>query len=188
MRGEPAGLADMNDRRFPNAVAARAFSLVELVVVIVIIGILASVAIPRLSRGSAGARDAALDADLAIIRRAINRYYVEHGNKYPGPSEPRFVAQMTQYTDSVGNAQSSRDGTYMYGPYLLSIPPAPTGVNEGDNGVLIDLVNSPPRANPASSKGWVYNPNTGEFYLNDGVIPQPPDVGVGATGDLVLGT
>lgn len=178
----------MKDRRFPIPSTARAFSLVELVVVIVIIGILASVAIPRLSRGSEGARDAALSADLAIIRRAINRFYVEHGNKYPGPTEGRFVVQMTQYTDSTGSAQSSRDGTHIYGPYLLRIPPAPTGVNEGNSGVLIDTVNSPPKANPASPKGWVYNPNTGEFYLNDGIIPQPPDVGVGTTGDLVLGT
>ena len=51
-----------------------AFSLVELVVVVVILGIVSAIAIPRLSRGSEGASEAALIGDLAVMRRAIDMY------------------------------------------------------------------------------------------------------------------
>jgi len=38
--------------------------------------------------------------------------------------------------------------------------------------VLIDSVNSPPEADTGTGDGWVYNPNTGEFYANLAGIAQ----------------
>ncbi len=56
----------------------RAFSLIELVIVVVIIGIVAAIAIPRMSRGSEGAAESSLVADLSVMRKAIDLYAVEH--------------------------------------------------------------------------------------------------------------
>ena len=42
----------------------KGFSLIELVIVVVIIGIIAAIAIPKMSRGSQGAADSALQSDL----------------------------------------------------------------------------------------------------------------------------
>ena len=79
----------------PHAACRQAFSLVELVVVVVILGILASIAIPRLSRGSTGARESALNADLRTLQNAIQCYAVEHKNVFPdSPATASTLARL----------------------------------------------------------------------------------------------
>lgn len=144
---------------------------------IVIIGLLASMAIPRLSRGGDGAEQAALDGDLVVIREAIIRYRQEHNGSYPsGPTGALVAQQLTCYTNTKGNVASTRSKAYPLGPYLLRIPGAPSGFNPGSSEILIDTTNSPPHANATSTAGWVYNPNTGEFYANEGTRAQFGDV------------
>jgi len=149
-----------------------AFTLTELVIVIVIIGVISSMAIPRLSRGAEGAAQSTLEADLNIIRHAIELYAAEHNNTFPGTTGPRTKAQLTQYSTAGGNTSPTRAGAFRFGPYLMRIPPAPVGDNAGSAAIAIDAVNSPPRASAASSAGWVYNPNTGEFYANTSTVRQ----------------
>lgn len=60
------------------------FSLVELVMVIVILEIIAAVAVPRITSGSRSASESALRANLQTLRNAIDWYYVEHKNTFPG--------------------------------------------------------------------------------------------------------
>jgi len=143
-----------------------AFTLVELVVVIVIIGILAAIAIPRLSRGSAGANQSALAADLAMVRNAINLYAAEHNNSFPGPDASGFVNELTLYSSVAGATNAAKSSTYKYGPYLVALPACPVGENAGSSDVLIDSTNSPPTPVTTGGEGWVYNPNTGEFLAN----------------------
>src|SRR5436190_438508 len=69
--------------RARRGVRPAAFSLIELVIVIIIIGILAAIAIPRFGSASSGSGESSLRADLVIVRRAINMYFVEHGSNYP---------------------------------------------------------------------------------------------------------
>ena len=145
------------------------FSLVELVVVIVIIGILAAIAVPRLSRGTVGASQSALAADLAMLRSAISLYSAEHNDTFPGPDATGFADKMTQYSSLAGATQATKDTTHKYGPYLLAIPPCPVGPAAGTDtaaDILIDSTNSPPQPNESGLEGWVYNPNTGEIYPN----------------------
>jgi prepilin-type N-terminal cleavage/methylation domain-containing protein len=142
------------------------FSLVELVVVIVIIGILAAIAIPRLSRGSVGAKQSAVVANLATLRHALEIYYVEHNNTWPdGATGADVIDQLTQYTDINGNTSTTRDTTFRFGPYLASMPPAPVGENVGSTDILLSG-DSPPTPVTAGGEGWVYNNSTGELVPN----------------------
>lgn len=137
-------------------ISRRAFSLIELVIVVVIIGIIGAIAIPRMSRGAAGAADSGLVADLAVMRNAIDLYQAEHGGTYPSFDE--FVAQMTTYTDALGNTQATKDATYYLGPYLRSIPELKVGTNKGKNGLVA--------TQGGTTAGWVYDEATGTISPN----------------------
>jgi len=157
----------------------RAFSLVELIIVVVIIGVLASMALPRLSRGAEGASEAATEADLAMLRSAILRYAAEHGNRFPGPTGADVERQLTQYTNLLGEPSPTQTSEFRFGPYLVRIPPLPTGQNKGSATIGIDPINSPPQKSPTSTAGWIYNPNTGEIVPNDGIGVQTGGMGGG---------
>ena len=148
----------------------KAFSLVELVVVIVIIGIIAAMAIPRLSRGTAGAGDSALAGNLATIRNAINLYAAEHNNQYP--TQAKFTEQLTQFTSVAGAESASRDSAHPFGPYLMAIPPCPVGSQADPTALAFDTGTTAIPAPSADTGGWIYNPNTGEFRANTNTADQ----------------
>lgn len=137
---------------------ARAFSLVELVIVVVIIGIIGAIAIPRLSRGSQGAADNSLRANLSVLRRAIELYAAEHDNKFP-TDETTITAQLTQYSDATGATSATKDSTYIFGPYIArGIPALPVGSNKGKNGFV--------GSQGGTTAGWVYDKATGAVSAN----------------------
>ena len=133
----------------------RGFSLVELVVVVMIIGMLASMAIPRLSRGATAASEAALMGNLTTVRNALLRYAIEHRNTFPGADADTVVLQLTSYSNVGGGTSATRNGAFVYGPYLVSIPPCTVGPKTDSNGICIDSVNSPPEYQAGSDAGWV---------------------------------
>jgi general secretion pathway protein G len=148
-----------------------AFSLVELVVVIVIIGIIAAMAIPRFSRGTAGAGDSAAAGNLAIMRNAIRMYYAEHNSTYP--TEAKFTEQLTMYTSSAGAESASRDGTHPYGPYLVAIPPCPVGDQTDPTAIAFYTSGAfPDPPVSADTGGWIYNTTTGEIIANTNATDQ----------------
>ncbi len=144
----------------------RGFSLVELVVVIVIIGIIAAMAIPRLSRGAAGANSSALAGDLAVIRNALNLYAAEHNNTYPTGTSTQIIDKLTKYTSIAGVSNATKDSTYKFGPYLLAFPACPVGENAGSNAILVDTTNNPPLVVTTNGEGWVYNSTSGVITAN----------------------
>jgi prepilin-type N-terminal cleavage/methylation domain-containing protein len=136
------------------------FTLIELVVVVVIIAIIAAIAIPKMSRGSAGAGDSAVSQDLSTMRAALELYQTEHGGTYPSNAlATTFVNQLTEYTDNLGNTQSTKDTTHIYGPYLKAVPSLPVGTNKGLNTFTI--------TGPAGTGtyGWFYDGTT--VWAND---------------------
>ena len=137
----------------------RGFSLLELVIVVVIIGIIAAIAIPRMSRGTAGAGDSAVAGDLAVLRNAIDLYAAEHLGTFPTLAD--IADQLLQYTDGVGDAQAAKDATHIYGPYLRKIPPLPVGERKGK----ITFTDTVPAAGTADA-GWYYNATTGDILAN----------------------
>jgi len=138
-----------------------AFSLVELVVVVVILGIVSAIAIPRLSRGSEGASEAALIGDLAVMRRAIDMYTAEHVGEFP-ISAAAFEDQMTIFSNLAGATDPTKGGGFIYGPYLRGLPPLPVGARKGETAV------KPPPADGAAGFGWVYNSSDGSIVANTG--------------------
>lgn len=137
------------------------FSLVELIIVVVIIAIIGAIAIPRMSRGAAGASDSAMVGDLAILRSAIDLYAAEHTGKFPPAAT--FADHMTGYSNAAGDAAStSKTSTNIYGPYMRKIPPLPVGSNKNST-VVVDGSSA---AVGASAGGWWYDPATGVVKAN----------------------
>ncbi len=141
------------------------FSLVELVIVIVILAIISAIALPRVGRGAKGADESALGQNLAIMRSAIEMYAAEHAGSFPGD---QIVDQLTKYTDRSGATSDTKTQTYVYGPYLLRIPPLTVGPNAGKNDVTV--VTTGPEVGGTS--GWVYNKNTGKIIANCGLTDE----------------
>lgn len=133
----------------------RAFSLIELVIVVVILGIIGAIALPRMSRGAEGAKDAALVADLTLLRQAIDLYQTEHEGSFPGATT--IGDQLTMYTDISGNTSATKTGAYIYGPYLRVIPALKVGTNRGDAGIA---------AADGAGVGWIYTAASGSIKAN----------------------
>ena len=154
----------------------KGFSLVELVIVIVILGVIAAIAIPRISSGSKNAGEAALRANLATMRNAIDWYYGEHNMTFPGAktdglnpagSAEAFASQLTQYSNVDGAVSENKDPAYPYGPYVRGkIPTLSIGLNIGSNGITVGSQLSPLVAVTADGTGWVFSTATGEIIAN----------------------
>ena len=146
----------------------RAFSLVELVIVVVIIGVIAAIAVPRISRGAKGAGESALRGSLATLRNAIDMYAAEHNGTFPGSDglEATLIDQLTKKTNGGGTVGTGAG--YDFGPYLRrGFPPAPVGPNAGKvTGVEMVTVSPPVADETKTTKGWIYNYQTGEIVVN----------------------
>jgi general secretion pathway protein G len=151
----------MTTDRGPAVPRRGGFSLVELVIVVVIIAVIGAIAIPRLSRGAAGANDSALIANTRQMRQAIEHYSVEHGGP---PTLAQLSSALTQYTDETGaSASVTPDDTHVFGPYIRSIPAVNTGPRAGQNG--IGLSDGP-------TIGWIYVESSGDIRPNvPGAVP-----------------
>ncbi len=109
------------------------FTLVELLIVVIIIAILAAIVVPQFSTATADAQEAALDANLAGLRSAIELYRVQHGGVYPSAvsgsdtcsatagattaGAQAFIDQMLLYSNSTGQTCSANDSKFRFGPY-----------------------------------------------------------------------
>ncbi len=137
------------------------------------------------------ARVTTLRADLATLRTAIERYYLEHNRTYPGAvsatdgqtppagaqeAAAAFLAQLTHYTDKHGRASAMRDATFRFGPYLKTknLPPNPFTLDEAKSrDVNVDTTTdeiTAASADPAprDNTGWKFYSLTGRFIANDG--------------------
>ena len=169
--------------------AAKGFTLIELLIVVIIIAILAAIAIPQFSNTSNDAQEAALDANLATVRSAIELYRVQHNNKYPSVavstgggtpcttaggvvgtgdvnSDAAFREQLTGFSNAAGVTCSVSAAGFIYGPYLRTMPNEPV-----TNNAAIVVVTAANAAEPsAATGGWRFNNVTGKFQANSNAV------------------
>jgi general secretion pathway protein G len=100
-------------RRSPHG-----FTLIELMVVILIIGLLATIVVQNLRSATDKAKRVKAQADLAQIKSALDRYYLDAGS-YPATDQGlnALIA-----APSSGNVPKDWGG-----PYIEKIPPDPWG-------------------------------------------------------------
>ncbi len=151
------------------------FTLVELLIVVIILAILAAVVVPQFAASTDDAKAAALDTTLANLRASLDLYYQQHG-EYPSAngdgtnaadSTAAFLAQLTQYTDSDGDASDTKDATHVYGPYLRKavIPTEP--MTESNALEIVTAGTLGMTASVGDPGGWKFDNQTGQLIVND---------------------
>ena len=60
------------------------FTLIEILIVVIILGVLAMIIVPQINVSSGEARLNTLKTNLKTVRKAIELYYHQHNNTYPG--------------------------------------------------------------------------------------------------------
>ncbi|MCL6580788.1 MAG: prepilin-type N-terminal cleavage/methylation domain-containing protein [Firmicutes bacterium] len=90
----------------------KGFTLIELLVVVAILGVLATIAVPRVMDAIDNARARKAEADLTIIRDALERWYLDYGI-FP-PSLTWLADPAYQYVDPNFTFKNSYGKVYFY--------------------------------------------------------------------------
>ncbi len=170
------------------------FTLVELLVVVVILAIIAAIVVPQFSSATDGAKEAVLDSNLARMRSAVDLYKGQHGH-YPGdadadgatcpvggtagtgslPSIPgrttAFAEQLTMYTNAAGQACSTTDSVFKFGPYLKTAELGEVGIPENpitqNNSVeLLASTGNLIMTSNSTTGGWKYDRSIGKLIAD----------------------
>jgi prepilin-type N-terminal cleavage/methylation domain-containing protein len=164
----------------------RGFTLVELLIVVIILTVLAAIIVPQFSTATIDAKEAALDANLARMRSAIELYHAQHGGVYPGaaPSSggpactggtqgaaaketaEAFVDQMVMYSTATGATCTVGDPVnYRFGPYVRKGIPADSILNSAAVVINPGTLGAP-LAPSAATGGWMYDWKSGQIVMN----------------------
>ncbi len=157
------------------------FTLIEMLIVVILLGILAMLIIPQISVSTGDANLNTLKSNLSSMRNALELYYHQHNQVYPGAvseadgstattdvnAPAALLAQLTQYSDLDGEVSTTKTGLYIYGPYLKStaLPTNPYN-NQADLGCDVDMAVITDRT-PVGTTAWFFHPMTGVYFAND---------------------
>lgn len=89
------------------------FSLIELIVVVTILAFLATLLIPRVTKVINKAKDSTYEANITIIRNALERYYIDH-DKYPDDLKSLVPDYLQELPDELPDDDQNRN--YVYEP------------------------------------------------------------------------
>ncbi len=159
------------------------FTLVEMLIVIILLGILAAIIIPQVTVTTDDAKLNALKTDLTSMRNAIELYYVQHDNTYPGQKDiagaapanaaaaaTAFVQQLTRYTAVTGVVANVKDATHKYGPYLKNGVLATNPYTNNLSDVTCDITEDDitVKDSTGATTAWKFYTLTGVFMAADG--------------------
>lgn len=178
------------------------FTLIEMLIVIIILGILAMVIIPQITVSSEDAKVSTLKTNLGGVRSAIELYYLQHNQTYPGvnkeseavgtitltaiPAEAKsaFEAQLFQYSDANGKTATTYNAvTAPFGPYIKggALPANPFEDVATNTTVLCDVATVDITAAQGLGRatdgttGYLYMAKLGVIFANDEVSAAAND-------------
>lgn len=160
------------------------FTLIEMIIVIIVLGILAMIIIPQITVSTEDAKVSTLKTSLTGLRNAIELYYHQHNNVYPGMKKTdgsetdvataaeaatAFVDQLIKYTEKSGKAAGdSATLTAPLGPYIKG-GKLTTNPFDEDNDILCDITTTDITTRTAdSTTSWKFYCKTGVLIANDG--------------------
>ena len=160
------------------------FTLIEMLIVVIVLGILAMIIVPQITVSTEDAKVNTLKTNLSAMRNAIELYYHQHNETYPGMKKTdgtgadvanvaaaaiAFVDQLTKYTEESGiTAGDSTTLTEPLGPYIKGGKLAENPF-DGDNDVKCDItVTDITTRTPDSTTSWLFYCKTGVLIANDG--------------------
>ncbi len=159
------------------------FTLIEMLIVIILLGILAAIIVPQVGVTTEDAKLSTLKTDLTQLRSALELYYIQHNNVYPGANDiagaasgtaaaaaTAFVQQLTRYTAADGTVANVKDATNKYGPYIKggALPTNPYTNSLSD--VLCDIAEDDitEKDSTGATTAWKFYTTTGVFMAADG--------------------
>jgi type II secretory pathway pseudopilin PulG len=154
-----------------------------MIIVVIIMGILAAVITPQISTSTEDAKLSTLKTDLKALRSAVEIYYVQHNNTYPGAKKRSngddtvsdvqaalsFVDQLILYTQANGVTSGTKTATAKYGPYVKG-GELPTNTYNECNAVVCDFDEDDITIRDwdgVGTAGWRFFPVTGVLVAND---------------------
>jgi prepilin-type N-terminal cleavage/methylation domain-containing protein len=157
------------------------FTLVEMLIVVIVLGILAMIVVPQVAVSTDDTKLKTLQTNLSSMRSAIELYYAQHNQTYPGAKKidgtapatageaaTAFLQQLTQYTDANGVVSATKTATAKYGPYIKG-GNLPTNPMNNANNVLCDIATTDITTRTQSgTESWKFFTNTGVLIANDG--------------------
>jgi len=160
------------------------FTLIEMLIVVIVLGILAMIIVPQITVSTEDAKVSTLKTNVTAMRSAIELYYHQHDETYPGMKKTdgtgadvptaaaaanAFVNQLTKYTEVSGKAAGdSTTLTDPVGPYIKGgkLPESPFDL---DNDVKCDITTTDITTKTAdSTTSWLFYCKTGVLIANDG--------------------
>lgn len=161
------------------------FTLIELLIVVVILSTLAAIVVPQFASSSDSAKLAAAKSSLNGVRSAISVYQTEKG-KYPleaaavtsyctgfaatkgTTDEGKLLDTLAYYSNSAGEVCDAKSDLHPQGPYLRAreFPMNPL-LNMNSVKTVTTSVLGVGATDAGTTSGWLYQPNTGEFIIND---------------------
>ena len=138
--------------------------------------------IPQISASPDDAKLNTLKTNLSHMRSAIETYYIQHGNTYPGAkralngdgvinqgqAENSFSRQLTKYSEVTGNVSVTKTAAAKYGPYIKG-GRLPTNPSNDMDTVTCDITTTDITVRTSDgTSGWKFYVRPGVLIANDG--------------------
>ena len=161
------------------------FTLIEMLIVIIVLGILAMIIIPQITVSTEDAKVNTLKTNLSAMRNAIELYYHQHSEKYPGaksitggtPADAAaaataFEQQLTRYTEIDGTVSDTKTAAAKYGPYIKGGKlPINSFDPDEDRDLKCDIATATITTRTADgTTAWLFYTITGVLIANDNLL------------------
>lgn len=160
------------EQQYKRKLGNQGFTLIEILIVVMVLGILAMVIVPQITVSTDDAKANTLQTNLVGMQNAVELYYYQHKNVYPGATGTdaadaavKFLQQLTQYTSDAGAVSGTKDATHTLGPYIKGNL-LPTNPYNNKNDVTCNILEADITVaveTSAVTTGWYFYTKTGKL-------------------------